>query len=90
MYNEEPKGNQYKLVMSCDTRTYRSVCQLNNTVNYARPIEDMMSETLGIDGEEILDDDQEVLDEGPPEGHGECLETDLQKQSTPLALFHHP
>jgi hypothetical protein len=48
--------------MECDT--HRPGCLLNNTVNYAQQIEDMMSETLGI-----LDDDQEVLDEGPPEGH---------------------
>jgi hypothetical protein len=71
MYDEDPKGNQFKLVMRCDTRTHSSGRQLNNTVNYARPIEDMMGETLGIDGDKILDDDQEVLDEGPPEGHND-------------------
>jgi hypothetical protein len=29
----------------------------------------MMSETLGIDCDTIFHDDQEVIDEGPPEGH---------------------
>jgi hypothetical protein len=60
-----------KLVMKYDTRTHRSGCQLNDTVNYAQPIEDMMSETLRIDGYVILDDDQKVLDKGPPEGNND-------------------
>jgi hypothetical protein len=57
------------LIMRYDTATHISGCPPNNTVNYARPIEDMMRKTLGIDGDEILDDDKEVLDEGPPEEH---------------------
>jgi hypothetical protein len=67
IFDEDPKRNQIKVVMKCDT--HRPGCLLNNTVNYARPTEAMMSETLGIDDDKILDDDQEFQDEGHPEGH---------------------
>ena len=58
IYNKDPKRNQIKVVMKCDT--HGPGCLLNNTVNYARPTEDMMSKTLGMDDDKILDDDQEV------------------------------
>ena len=48
--------------MKCDT--HGPGCLLNNTVNYARPTEDMTSKTLGMDDDKILDDDREVVDEG--------------------------
>ena len=58
MFDEAHKGNKFKLVRSYNTATNRPGCSLNNTINCARQIEDMISKTLGIDGDDILDDDK--------------------------------
>ena len=45
----------------------RSGGSLNDTVNFAQQIEAMMRQTLGVDADEMVDEEKEVTDEEPPE-----------------------
>ena len=50
-------------------------------MNFAESIEKMMRETLGVDADEQVDEEEEVLDEEPPEGEDEedIVEEDAPK-----------
>ena len=54
---------------------------MKDTVNFAESIEKMMRETLGVDADELVDEEEEVLDEEPPEGEDEedVVEEDAPK-----------
>jgi hypothetical protein len=54
-------------VMMYNTATHRSGYSLKDTVNFAQQIEAMMRQTLGVDADEMVDEEKEVTDEEPPE-----------------------
>ena len=60
---------------------FRSGFSLKDTVNFAESIEKMMRETLGVDADELVDEEEEVLDKEPPEGEDEedVVEEDAPK-----------
>ena len=45
----------------------RSGFALKDTVNFAEQIELMMRQTLGVDADEQVDQEEEITDEEPPE-----------------------
>jgi hypothetical protein len=86
MIDEAPKGNKFKLVMRYHTATKRSGCSLDDTVNCARQFENMMNQTLGVDADDLIDDDKGVLDEVSPEEHDEHYRDRLFKDMTEVAI----
>jgi hypothetical protein len=52
-----------------NTAKHKSVNPLNVTVNSAQQIEAMMRQTPEIDADEMIDEEEEVPDEEPPEDH---------------------
>ena len=68
-------------VLHCLTLLFRSGFSLKDTVNFAESIEKMMRETLGVDADELVDEEEEVLDKEPPEGEDEedVVEEDAPK-----------
>merc|ERR1719219_2304861 len=65
--NPEDKTAKDMATMMFNTATLRSGFSLKDTVNFAESIEKMMRETLGVDADEQVDEEEEVLDEEPPE-----------------------
>jgi hypothetical protein len=55
--------------MMFDTATHKSVNPLNVTINPAHKIEAMMRQTPETDANEMIDEEEEVPDEEPPEDH---------------------
>merc|ERR1719450_1577234 len=54
-------------VMMYNTATLRSGYSLKDTVNFAQQIEAMMRQTLGVDADEQVEEEEEITDEEPPE-----------------------
>jgi len=54
-------------VMMYNTANLRSGFALKDTVNFAEQIELMMRQTLGVDADEQVDQEEEITDEEPPE-----------------------
>merc|ERR1711971_982109 len=61
--NPEDKTAKEMATMMFNTATLRSGFSLKDTVNFAEHIEKMMRETLGVDADEQVDEEEEVLDE---------------------------
>jgi hypothetical protein len=81
VFDKAHKGNMFKLVRRYNTAAQRSGCSLNNTVNCVQ-IEAMMSQTLGVDADEMIDDKKEAPDEEPPEEHADQDRDRLFKDMT--------
>jgi len=79
--NPEDKTAKEMATMMFNTATLRSGFSLKDTVNFAESIEKMMRETLGVDADELVDEEEEVLDKEPPEGEDEedVVEEDAPK-----------
>merc|ERR1719150_2495998 len=54
-------------LMMYNTATLRSGYSLKDTVNFAQQIEAMMRQTLGVDADEQVEQEEEITDEEPPE-----------------------
>merc|ERR1711910_206262 len=61
--NPEDKVAKDMATMMFNTATLRSGFSLKDTVNFAESIELMMRQTLGVDADEQVDEEEEVLDE---------------------------
>merc|ERR1719203_2642834 len=67
-------------LMMYNTATLRSGYMLKDTVNFAESIELMMRQTLGVDADEQVDGEEEVLDEEPPEEDDEDEEEEEDEE----------
>jgi heat shock protein beta len=78
--NPEDKVAKDMAVMMFNTATLRSGFNLKDTVNFAESIELMMRQTLGVDADEQVDNEEEITDEEPPEDDDDDEEDDDEEE----------
>jgi hypothetical protein len=67
--NPTDKNASDMVVKMFDTATHKSVNPLDDTINPAHQIGAMMRQTPETDNDEMIDEEEEVPDEEPPEDH---------------------
>jgi hypothetical protein len=75
--NPTDKNASDMAVMMFDTATHKSDDPLNDTINPAHQIEAMMRQTPETDADEMIDEEEEVPDEEPPDDHANKKEGEM-------------
>merc|ERR1719268_588455 len=78
--NPADKTAKDMAVMMFNTATLRSGYALKDTVNFAEHIEQMMRQTLGVDADEPVDEEEEITDEEPTEEEEDEEEEDDEEE----------